>query len=731
MNRRDFLLASGAFALTPALLRAAPTPADTADAAAPVAPSAANPFGLPGVGTRPNIILVLCDDLGWGDLGCFWQNGRKSELKIKTPNLDRMAAEGKRLDDHSTCAPVCVPARASIFTGKHQGHCNVRDNAFDAPIDPHMTLATVLKAAGYATWHVGKWGIGGGGQAGLPRVAMPTQAGFDRAYYYPAHLHGHSYYHCYIEGQTDLDAANKQSPLVDALSDAAYQAAGRPAGYERDQDAGAAAPQWRRPVPNAEARFVYDIDLFTAKAKALIREHLEGPAKATPFFLALCHTAVHGSGNRQVADPAIACKRPFQVPGAPYPALTDDPATGGGADLAGSVKATADTANTWIHPDCRAFKTPSQRRYATTVRRLDDAMGDLLHYLRLRGIDRDTLVVFTSDNGPAGEYLDPAGIQWVEEGFDSNGPFRGMKRWSYQGGLREPTLVRWPAAVPPGVSTLPSTHVCWMPTFAEAAGLPPPAHADGVSLLPDLTGMGRQLTPRVYAEYRDGGSGQNFGIEQAVRQGDYALVRNSNKNGGKPELYDLRADPGQTHDLAAEKPDVVAALEPLFLTCRIPIDKVKDACGAATVGGGGGRAKTLDAAPLPALPPDAPSPQPAMWVYQGDWPWVPDFRALMPVHQVPPARIAAVLAKLPPRGCGVLVHGLLDLPEETEVAFRAQGAGGCQLWLHEAHILEYEAGGCAQGRAIALRLAKGRHPWRACLTAPFVTLTANGAPLLA
>ena len=725
MNRRDFLRAAGAFALAaPALRAAEPEGPDRP------APSADNPFGLPGVGTRPNIILVLCDDLGWGDLGCFWQNGRKTDLRIKTPNLDRMAAEGKRLDDHSTCAPVCVPARASLITGKHQGHCNVRDNAFDAPIDPHMTLATVLKAAGYATWHVGKWGVGGGGQSGLPRAAMPTQAGFDRAYYYPAHLHGHSYYHCWVEGETDPDVATKQSPLLETLSDAAYQAAGRPAGYARDQEAGAPAPQWRRPVPNDEARFVYDVDLFTAKAKALIREHLEGPAKDAPFFLLLCHTAVHGSGNRQVADPAIVCTRPFQVPGGPYPALSDDPATGGGADLAGSAKATAQTANTWIHPDCRAFKTPSQRRYATTVRRLDDAMGDLLHYLRLRGIDRDTLVVFTSDNGPAGEYLDPAGLKWVEGAFDSNGPFRGMKRWSYQGGLREPTIVRWPAAVPPGVSALPSGHACWMPTFAEAAGLPPPAHSDGVSLLPELTGAGRQLAPRLYVEYRDGGSGQGFGLEQAVRQGDYALVRNASKNGGKPELYDLRADPGQERDLAAEKPDVVAALSPLLLTCRIPTQRVKETCGApfAADSGGPERAK-IDALPLPPLP-EGVRVEPAMWVYQGSWPWVPDFRALMPVHQVPPERMAAVLAKLPASGCGALLHGVLDLPEEATVTFRAEGQGGCQLWVHEAHILECEAGDCAQGRAYALRLAKGRHSWRACLTAPFVRLTADGRPLI-
>lgn len=723
MNRRDFLKAAGAFALAPSFLRSQTLGMPDALPAA---------LGGPGAGKRPNIILVLCDDLGWGDLGAFWQNGRKADNKILTPQLDRAIAEGCRLTNHCTVAPVCVPARASLMTGKNQGHCNVRDNTFDHAIDPHMTLATVLKAGGYATWHIGKWGIGGGYQSGTQRTAMACQAGFDYAYGYPAHLHGHSYYHCFVEGKTDIDAATKQSPVVESYSDAAYADAGRPAGFERDQAPGAKTPQWRRPAPNEEVRFVYDTDLFTAKAKSLIRAHQEGPAKDAPFFLHLCYTTVHGSGNRQVADPAIACTLPFQVPGGPYPALSDDPATGGGAVLGDpAIKGTADTANTWIHPDFRGYKTPSQRRYATTVRRLDDAIGDLLRFLRLRGLERDTLFVFTSDNGPAGEYLQPGGIKWVAT-MESAGPFKGMKRWSYEGGLREPTFVRWPGTVPAGkVSDLPCSLPCWMPTFAEAAGLPPPAHADGVSLLPELTGYGRQLPCRLYTEYVDGGSGQGFGFEQSVRQGNLVLLRNSGRNNGAPELYDVVADPGQTRDLAKERPDDVARLLPLLLTCRIPADKVKDASGAPVVSANKNKGRAaVDAQPLPALPKEIPTPPTTSWLYQGRWPWVPDFRALMPVHQVPAERIATVLAKLPKQGIGALVHGVLELPEAREVTFEAKGEGGCQLWLHEAHILEYEAGDCAQGRRITLSLAPGRHPWRACLTAPLVTLTADGKPLI-
>jgi len=717
MNRRDFLKALGAAAAAPAL-----------------DPSPLSQWFLPGqpaAGRRPNIIFVLCDDLGYGDVGVFWQNRRQADNRLLTPHLDRAIAEGTALTQHLTVSPVCAPARASLMTGKNQGHCNLRDNAFDHAIDPHMTLATVLKAAGYATWHLGKWGIGGGYESGTPRTAMACQAGFDYSYGYPAHLHGHTYYHCFLEGQTDINSAHSHAALLESYSEEAWRAAGSPEGFERDQQPPAKRPQFRRPVPNAEARFAYDTDLFTAKAKQLIRDHRAGAQRDTPFFLHLCYTTVHGSGNPSVCDPAIENKAPFHVPAGPYPALRDDDALwGGGAALDGALNGTAQTANTWIHPDFRAYATESERRYATSVRRLDDAIGDLLHFLRLQGIERDTLFVFTSDNGPAGEYLQPRGLAWVRS-IEAAGPFRGMKRWSYEGGLREPTFVRWPGTVPAGESSdLPCNLACWMPTFAEAAGLPAPAHSDGVSLLPELVRSGRQLPCRLYTEYVDGGSGQGFGFEQSVRQDQWVLVRNSARNGGAPELYDLDADPAQARDLAAERPETVARLLPLLAACRIPAANVPDASGAPTFActPHPGR-DAADREPIPAFPDDLPLRHGA-WLYRGEWPWVPDFRTLMPVHSVPAERVSGVLARLPERGAGALVHGCLDLPEETDVAFEARGLGGCHLWVHEAHILEYEAGDCAGGRRFTLRLAKGRHPWRACLTAPLVALSANGNSLL-
>ena len=732
LNRRSFLRALGAAAVAPGI-------AWGQEAGAPPAalpPTPYNPFGNPAHGARPNIILVLCDDLGWGEVGAF-REGKPGPAAIPTPNLDRACAEGARLTDHAACAPVCAPARASLMTGKNQGHCTVRDGSFDHAIDPRMTLATVLGQAGYATWHIGKWGLGGGYQAGTPHTAMPCQAGFDYAYFYPAHLHGHSYYHCLIPGVTDLDAARTPSFLLEAYSPAAYAAAGAPDGFAPD---GEGAGQWRRPVANAEARFVYDTDLFTAKAKALIRAHRDGPQRDRPFFLSLCHTAIHGSGAKAVQDPAIRCAEPFHVPGGPYPAPDGEDPLGGGARLGDpAIKASAETANTWIDPRFRDRANPSLRRYATALARLDDAMGDLLHFLKVAGIDRDTLLVFTSDNGPSGEYLDPGpgldargtGIDWVERVVDANGPFRGAKCWVYQGGLRVPTLVRWPAHVAPGVCDLPSDHACWLPTFAEAAGLPAPARADGVSLLPALTRYGRQLPCRLYAEFYDHGSGQGFGFGQTVRQGDWALVRNAAKHGGKPELYDLRADPGQTRDLAAERPELLASLLPLLRTCRIPTARTRDAQGAERWAQCDCPGRTaLDAEPLPPLPEGVPTPPTALWLYQGSWPWVPDFRTLLPVHQVPAERIAAILPRLPRAGVGILFHTTLDLPEDATLTLRAEGPGGCHVWIHEAHVLDYEAGACLTPRAYPLALRKGRHPIRAALTAPFVTLTLDGKPLI-
>ena len=738
MRRRDFLKAIGACAVcaAPGAIWAI-GPEERASVRPGMAPN-------PAHGKKPNVILVLCDDLGWGDLGAFWQNARAEagSVHIDTPNLDKAMRQGVMLTNAYTTAPVCAPARASMVSGKHQGNCNLRDNMFDRPVDAHMTIGTVMKQAGYATWHIGKWGIGGGYESGgQPRRSMACDAGFDYSYGYPAHAHGHSFYH-WAKDEGSWRTSKTGSPVVENVSGEMF-AAGRyqnlsygygGSAFERDPE----GAYYRRQVANAEVRYCYDTDLFTAKIKQLIDGHLS-EGRTEPFFCYACYTTVHGSGsNNGQGDASLQSTANFHVPGRAYPALDDADARWGGGvawekDERGylpfkeGVDGGANTSNTYIYPEYEGYGTASQRRYATNVRRLDDALGDLLHFLKVRGLDKDTLFIFTSDNGPAGEYLSPVGIDWVENAFDSNGPHRGMKRWSYEGGLREPTFALWPGVIPdsgtdtPRASDFPFQFPAWMATLADVAGLPQPAHCDGVSLLPTLTGQGAQLPMRIYAEYEDGGSGQGFGFEQMVRDGDYVLIRNNGVNGTR-HLYNIKEDVGQETDLAGDpaQAERLRWMSDLLVSCRLPIGKTQDAYGCA---GFASAHSGADAEAMPATPLRGALPRLQVRVFRkgaGDWPWVPNFRTLVPDAGFLAADAAALRGRIAGESgpFGLSVEGWLEAEAEQELTFAATGAGGCQLWLHESHILEYEAGDCAQGRAIAVKLAKGRHPYRLYLTAP-------------
>jgi hypothetical protein len=447
----------------------------------------------------------------------------------------------------------------------------------------------------------------------------------------------------------------------------------------------------------------------------------------------------------------------FHIPGKPYPAMDANDATWGGGvrwekDAQGYLPfkegvAGNNTSNTYIHPDYAGYATESQRRYATNVRRLDEALGDLFNFLKVRGLEKDTLFIFTSDNGPAGEYLSPAGLSWVDSQFDSNGPHKGMKRWCYEGGLREPTFAVWPAVIPAQPSGAPRQlhhpfqFPAWMATLADVAGLPQPAHCDGVSLLPALTASGAQLPARIYAEYQDGGSGYGFGFEQMVRDGDYVLIRNKGAT-GSVELYNVVADPSQTTNLAAlpEYADRVQRMRNLLVQCRIPIAKVPEACGAYgayAVWNGGDTYVTadhpaaptphgVDELPVPSVPAVGELPQHEVRLFFAGadaWPWVPNFRTMVPEATYHAASAAEVREKLPlTKPFGVAIRGWIEVPAEQNVTFATTGAGGCQLWLHEAHIFEYETGDCVHGKQTTYKLAAGRHPFRLYLTTP------NGKP---
>ena len=465
---------------------------------------------------RPNIIFILADDLGYGDVGFSWEHqaaAARAVSRIATPNIDRLAREGVVLTDHYCAAPVCAPSRASLLTGRVQGRCSLRDNCFDRAFTEKDTLGSVLKGAGYATWAVGKWGLAGGGESGEPVTSHPLDRGFDYFYGFLDHMAGHTYYHY--------------------------------AGHIRGAYMGITE---NRTDATASAEGIYSTDLFAAKAKALIAEHAaKDPGR--PFFLYLALNTIHGSGQ---SDASLSCKAPLHVPGRPYP-------DGGVAwPLAPEPLAAR---NTWINP-AYADLPPSAARYATAITRCDEVIGDLVRHLKRQGLDRDTLIVFTSDNGPADEYgADP-------RAFGSNGPFDGLKRDVFEGGMRVPTFVRWPARVAAGtVDRQPSQFHDWMATLADVAGTIAPKESEGVSLFRrwDKFRSAKTFKPSlVYSQYEFpwGGGTAAFrafearkkpvrGLQQMVREGDYVALRTRIREGGaKVRLYNVVADPFEERDLA-------------------------------------------------------------------------------------------------------------------------------------------------------------------------------------
>ena len=464
---------------------------------------------------RPNVVFLLADDLGYGDVGFCPCPATNVLARLRTRHIDSLARGGVTLTSHYAAAPVSAPSRASILTGRVQGECSLRDNCFDRAFSETNTLATVLRGAGYATWAVGKWGVAGGGESGEPVSSHPLDRGFDYFYGFLDHMAGHTYYH--YRGRI----RGAYMGVTENRADATDGAVG-----------------------------VYSTDLYIAKAKSLIRRHVAS-RRDVPFFLYLAINTVHGSGR---GDSTLPDKTPLHVPGRPYPAegvewpLAPEP---------------PEARNTWIEPSCRGLP-PAAARYATAVMRLDEGVGDLLRLLDSLDIADDTMFVFTSDNGPADEYgADP-------RVFGSAGALDGLKRDVFEGGLRVPTAVRWPARIRPGSTDAePSQTHDWMATLAAAAGVAPPADCSGVSLLPRWGAgeEGERARPSlVYSQYRFpwAGATEAFrefaarkapvrGLQQMIRVGRYVALRTriGESGGGAVRLFDVVSDPFEERDLAA------------------------------------------------------------------------------------------------------------------------------------------------------------------------------------
>jgi arylsulfatase A-like enzyme len=443
---------------------------------------------------KPNIIFILADDLGYGDLGCYGQK------RIKTPHIDRLAKEGLRFTDFHAGCTVCAPSRCVLMTGYHMGHCHIRGNAgrqnpaIQILRDQDVTVAEVLKKAGYATALCGKWGLGDEGSIGLP-----TRQGFDFFFGYYNQFHAHNYYPAY------LFKNEARYPLKNIVPG--------------DGDFGSGV---------ASQRVEYSADLITAEALKWVEQQ-----KDRPFFLYYAPTLPHANNE--------GGKEGMEVPDVGQYANMDWP--------------------------------PQQKAHAAMISWLDADVGKLLALLDKLGIADNTLIFFSSDNGPHREGGNEPDFN------DSNGPLKGIKRDLTDGGIRVPFLVRWPGKITPGTSDFIGGFQDVMPTLAELCGATSgvPSDIDGLSIVPTLVGepaKQKQHSYLYWAFYERGGAqAARIGNWKAVQQPYHSPVR----------LYDLSKDIGEEQDVAAGNSAIVAKLTAAMKEAYVPAEnwKFPDSTAAA------------------------------------------------------------------------------------------------------------------------------------------------------
>lgn len=480
MKRRDFLRAVGFGAATVAL-------SGCVDAARQTAAGASN--------NKPNIIFILADDLGYADLGCYGQK------KIKTPNIDKLASEGMKFTQHYSGNPVCAPSRCTLMTAKHTGHAQIRSNkqvggkegwqlgstiSGQWPLEADtVTVAKILKDAGYKTGAFGKWGLGRVGTTG-----DPNKQGFDHFFGYICQRQAHTYYpnHLWRDGQIQWLEANKD-----------------------------------------DKQQVYSHDLIADEALQFIRgtPPCGNPNnKDRPFFLYVPFTIPHVA--LQVPEDSLA----------EYKGKWPDPPYTGDRGY-------------FPHQNPRAC-------YAAMVTRMDKDVGRIMSLLKELGIEDNTIVMFSSDNGPTLAGGSDATF------FESAGHFRGLKGTVYEGGIRVPFIARWPGVIKAG-STTDHVSAFWdfLPTCCELLGQKPPSDIDGISMLPTLLGGPQKQRKHEYLYWELNG-------QQAVRMGDWKAVRN--KPNRKIELYNLKNDIGEQRDIADEHAEIVTKIADIFTNGRTESD---------------------------------------------------------------------------------------------------------------------------------------------------------------
>ncbi|MGJ1285106.1 arylsulfatase [Sphingobacterium spiritivorum] len=439
-------------------------------------------IGLQAQEKKPNIVFILADDLGYGDLGAYGQK------QIQTPNIDRLAAEGMKFEQFYAGTSVCAPSRSSLMTGQHTGHTYIRGNREIEPegqqplADSVQTFVQLLQKAGYATGAFGKWGLGMVGTTGAP-----DQKGFDEFYGYNCQRQSHRYFPTHL--------------------------------WHNDQRVELQGNDLKNKVQYAPA-------LIQEQTLRFIDVH-----KDEPFFLfiptVLPHAELSGIDDEHYQKYASR----FQE----TPHKGND--YGPGATVTGYASVEKPRAT-----------------FASMVSRMDAYVGQVLKKLDDLGLTENTIVIFSSDNGAHRE----GGADPVF--FNSSGGLRGYKRDLYEGGIRTPFIVKWPHKVKPN-STSKFAGAFWdvMPTLLDITGAGKARYTDGVSLVPALLDKTKeqQQHPYLYWEFHEDGG------RQAVRAGDWKAVKLQVKNKQKTvtELYNLKKDPAEKKNVAAENPERVKQLE--------------------------------------------------------------------------------------------------------------------------------------------------------------------------
>jgi len=441
---------------------------------------------------KPNIIFIMADDLGYGELGCYGQK------IIQTPNIDKLASDGKIFTQHYSGSPVCAPSRCVLMTGKHTGHSYIRNNgrpkgrkhnpeqgvfAGQNPIpESETTIAELLKKQGYATAAMGKWGLGFIGSTG-----DPNKRGFDLFYGFNCQVHAHNHYPRFLwrnNKKQTLDGNNR------TLSGEQYSQ-----------------------------------DLLIKEAKQFINDN-----QNHPFFLYLPFIIPHL--GIQVPEDSLHDYKD-KIPEEKY-------------KHRGYLE----------HPFPRAG-------YAAMITHMDKGIGEIMALLKKLGLDEDTIVVFTSDNGPAYKRLGGTDSDY----FDAKGPLRGYKGDLYEGGIRVPFIARWKGRIKPGTS---SEHVCafWdvMPTICEITNTSPPTGIDGISFLPTLLGnKGQKNHDYLYWEF------PAYGGQQAVRFEDWKAIRTGlkkQKSNTSVQLFNLKDDIGEKNNVVDAHPEIVKRAKEIMKTAR-------------------------------------------------------------------------------------------------------------------------------------------------------------------